>query len=168
MSMTGRYLLLTVPQLDDLIDETVDILEFVYPEDFGNLADALDLDKTWHVIHYLLNGEVWDGEEPLFDAVLGGVELPGTDGGYGPFRYLLPEDVQLTAAALADIPVAALWERFEPGEAEGEEIYGWTTSAVGPEALSTHRAWVSERYDALRTYFAGAARAGKAMLLHLS
>ena len=101
--MTGRYLKLSAQQLEAVIGETIDLTDIVWPEDESDLPEALDIDKTWHVIHFLLTGEAWGGELPLANAVLGGTELPGTDAGYGPFRYLVPPEVQATSQALAKI-----------------------------------------------------------------
>lgn len=159
--MTGRYLKLSAEQLEAVISESVDVSDLVWPEDGNYPAEPLDIDKTWHVIHFLLTGEVWGGEYPLCNAVLGGTELPGTDAGYGPFRYLTPDEVQSTAKALAEISPADLWVRFIPEDDEVAEIYGW----IGDEMQFEY---VSENYEPLRTYFSEAAAAGKAMLLHLS
>jgi len=161
MSMTGRYLKLSAQQLQEVIDETVDVNELVWPQDGSDPAGALDIDKTWHVIHFLLTGEAWGGEAPLANAVLGGTELPETDAGYGPFRYLLPEEVQAVSKALAGISPPALWARFDPQTAEAAEIYGW-------EGDEKQCEYVSGNYQSLQMHFAQAATAGQAMLLHLS
>src|SRR3954470_8881166 len=100
MSMTGRYRRLSVAQLVAVIGKSVDVGDLAWPDTETDPSDALDIDKTWHVIHFLLTGEAWGGEPPLVDAVLGGTELPETDAGYGPFRYLTPAEVRATSQAL--------------------------------------------------------------------
>lgn len=161
MSMIGGYVAITAEQLDDVLDESVEVSDLVWPEDDGVPCDVLSIDKMWHVIHFLLTGEVWGGDLPLCNAVLGGTELVGTDAGYGPFRYLTPDEVRATALGLAGLPMADLWGRFVPDEDEVAEIYGW----IGDDAQFDY---VSENYEPLRTFFQTAAASGKAMLLHLS
>lgn len=71
---------------------------------FGDLEDDdaempepdLDLDKSWHGIHYLLTGTAWGIGEGAGAAILGGDEI-GEDGGYGPARLLDPETVRTEA-----------------------------------------------------------------------
>lgn len=87
---------------------------------YGDLDDEaempepeLDLDKSWHGIHYLLTGTDWQIGEGAGAAVLGGDEL-GQDGGYGPPRLLGPDTVRAIAAALDALDVEALRARFDP------------------------------------------------------
>jgi len=161
MSMTGRYVRLSAEQLKDVISESIDVAEIVWPEEEIKPTGLLDIDKTWHVIHFLLTGEAWGGELPLANAVLGGTELPETDAGYGPFRYLAPHEVQATSKALAEISPSDLWARFDAQAAEAAEIYGW-------EGDETQCEYISENYRALQKYFSQAADAGEATLLYLS
>lgn len=159
--MTGRYLKLSKQQLQDIVDRTVDVNEVVWPEGEGDLPDSLDIDKTWHLIHFLLTGRAWGGEPPLANAVLGGTELPETDAGYGPFRYLRADEVQAAAQELAKISASALWARLDAQAAETAEIYGWHGDEMQCD-------YISEHYRSLQRYFSRAAASGQAMLLHLS
>ena len=59
----------------------------------GPLAAALDLHKSWHILHYLFTGEVGPAKSPA-DALMSGEEL-GEDLGYGPPRL---HDAQATRA----------------------------------------------------------------------
>lgn len=163
MSMIGNYLKLSPEQLRQVIQDPEQAEELAYPEDENNLAGALDIDKSWHLIHFLLNGETWGGDGPLSNAVLGGHELPDTDAGYGPFRYLTPEEVTATAAALAEISSSTLWARFDAQAAEAAEIY--PTAWAGDEG---DRAYVLHNFEALRKYFLDASSSGSGMLLYLS
>src|SRR5262249_46865216 len=43
-------------------------------------------------LHYLFTGSADEGDGPLADAILGGVEV-GDDRGYGPARFLDPDEV---------------------------------------------------------------------------
>lgn len=162
MSMTGRCLKLAEAQLAALIDDPQTAMDLAYPEN-EQLPNDLDLDKSWHLIHFLLNGETCGGEPPLGNVILGGTELLGTDAGYGPFRYLLASEVRDAASALAHISADELWKRFDRQRVGDAEIYPepW----VGDE---TERMYVERHYESLRTYFDEVARQGAAMLLYIS
>ena len=163
MSMIGNYLKLSVEQLQAIVTEPSEAVELVYPESGDYPADALDIDKSWHLIHFLLNGETWGGSAPLFNVVLGGNELPNTDAGYGPFRYLTPVEVQTVSLALASISPTDLWARFNAKETQAAEIY--PTPWRGDDG---DREYVVQNYESLRKYFSEASTAGNAMLLYLS
>lgn len=45
-----------------------------YPKNDDLPIDALDIDKSWHLIPFLLNGAIWGGVGPLANAVPGGVD----------------------------------------------------------------------------------------------
>lgn len=163
MSMIGNYLTLSLRELDAIIVEPGKAEELAYPESGDLPVGSLDIDKAWHLIHYLLNGEAWGGEGPLANAVLGGTELEGTDAGYGPFRYLLPADVRATAQALSLVNPEELWTRFDAAQVSADEIYpvGWTGD-------QEEREYVLHNYMAVQRFFAEAAASSKAILLYLS
>ena len=163
MSMIGNYLTLSTEELDSLIAEPSKAEDLAYPEDGDLPVGSLDIDKAWHLIHYLLNGETWGGEGPLANTVLGGTELDGTDAGYGPFRYLVPADVRATAQTLATIQPEELWRRFDATQVAAAEIYpsGWT----GDQG---EREYILHNYKAIQRLFSEAASSGKALLLYLS
>lgn len=163
MSMIGNYLPLSAEQLAMIVRDPAQAEALAYPADHDLPPDALDIDKSWHLIHFLLNGETWGGNGPLSQVVLGGTELPGTEAGYGPFRYLRPEEVRDTSMALAAISSEELWSRFNADRTQAAEIYpqGWT----GDEG---EREYVQSNFQSLQQLYSKAAASGKAMLLYLS
>lgn len=163
MSMIGNYLPLSAEQLATIIENPAQAEALAYPDHGEMPPDALDIDKSWHLIHFLLNGETWGGDGPLSQVVLGGTELPDTDAGYGPFRYLQPEEVQATSKALAEISSEELWSRFNADRAQAAEIYpqGWSGD-------DEEREYVQSNFESLQQLYADAAASGKAMLLYLS
>ncbi len=54
---------------------------------------ALSLDKNWQEIHEILTGSPKPSGDFLSNAIFGGAEL-GSDLGYGPARFLTPEQVK--------------------------------------------------------------------------
>jgi len=163
MSMIGNYLKLSGEQLDALVKDPSKAEDLVYPENGDYPAGALRIGKSWHLIHFLLTGDMWGGEYPLVNVVLGGNELPGTDAGYGPYRYLVDAEVKTISQALASISAEDLWSRFNVSLVQAAGIYHipWTGNDDDKE-------YVSQNYEALRKYFSDAAASGNAMLLYLS
>lgn len=85
-------------------------------------APSVDLDKSWHGIHFLLTGTVWDCSTPLGMAILGGRPI-GEDNGYGPARLLEGDTVKAVAEALSVVDHQVLRHRFDPLEFQRAEIY---------------------------------------------
>ncbi|MES2248709.1 MAG: YfbM family protein [Pseudomonadota bacterium] len=163
MSMIGSYLRISPDQLTALINEPALAAELAYPDDgeFPEPPVSFDLDKSWHLIHFLLTGEAWGGEGPFAMAVLGGEALADTDAGYGPFRYLRPDEVRATANALNSIDASTLWSRFDADRAKAAEIYpGWTGEDLD-------RQYVCHHYEALRQFYNATCSDGGALLLYI-
>ena len=126
--------------------------------------DLFSLEKDWHVMHYALNGTADGGKGPLADAILGGTELRSHDGreDYGPLRYLTPQQVRETSAALAKVDAQKLLDKLDPNDAEAKQIYL-------AETLDDLEGWsyLPELFEKFRTFYAKAAEKGNAMLLKI-
>src|SRR5688572_17439045 len=81
---------------------------------------VLDLDKTWHGLHYLLTGSAWEGEGPTAFLVEGG-ELMGV--GVRSARVFWPNEVEAIHSALAAVTPDELRRRFDPQAMMREEVY---------------------------------------------
>jgi hypothetical protein len=162
MSMTGRYLRVDPGVVARILAEPSSLLDVLYPdpEPADYLARYLDVDKAWHIIHFLLNGDPWEGTGAVGGAVLGGTELSYEDLGYGPARYLTPGEVRQTADALNDISFDQLWAEYDAARAREAELY-WTDS---PDC----RDYVRENYTALQSFYRTASRHGQAVILWLA
>jgi len=86
-------------------------------------GEILDLDKSWHGIHYLLTGTAWEGESPLNFLVTGGREVGDEEVGQGPARTYTAAETREVAGALAALSDAELRARFAPGDMMRLEIY---------------------------------------------
>ena len=165
VSMIGNYLRVTPALLADLRAKPESILGFLYPEGGEPHPQGrhLDIDKTWHAIHFLLNGEKWEGDPPLLNAVLGGDPIGEEDVGYGPARSLSPEEVRKVADALDGIPAHELLGRFDAAALNDEEIYphGWSCT-------EEERQYLSSYYLELVAFLRRASQAGDAMILYLN
>lgn len=162
MSMIGNLRRVSRDRLAALRADPSAVPAFLYDEE-PPPGDHLDLDKTWHAIHFLLNGQTWTGDGPLFDAVLGGEPLGEEDVGYGPARALTAEQVKATAQALADLPVETLLARFDAQTLNDNEIYpqAWTGEA-------DDLAYVEHHYIQLAAFFQAAAKHDDALLLYVN
>jgi Domain of unknown function (DUF1877) len=90
------------------------------------VPEGLELEKSWHCLHFMLSGKVWEtGDEPIEKAILGGAEIADTDRvmGYGPVRYLEPDEVRKASAALESYPIKQEASKFRPAAAEEAKIY---------------------------------------------
>ena len=81
---------------------------------------TLDLDKTWHGLHYLLAGSAWEGEGPEAFLVNGGELM---DVGVRSARVFRPAEVAAINSALAALTPDELRRRFDPQAMMTEEIY---------------------------------------------
>lgn len=161
--MIGNLVAVRAEKLRSFIADAALIEAFLYPED-GDAEPGrhMDLDKAWHAIHFTLNGKAWEGEEPLSLAVLGGEEV-GEDLGYGPARYLIPEQVNAVSTALSDITPEIFGGQFNHAVLAAAGIYPEIWEDEGAGSLE----YVLPFYDALRTFYRSAAERGDAILSYL-
>lgn len=176
MSMIANYIQVSPNQLAELQADPGSIsnfLELLHPderEDEGREGDLpkirhLDIDKAWHGIQFLLNGSAWEGESPLYNVVLGGTVLGDEDLGYGPARYLTPEEVRETYLALEQISADDFRARYDPRAMTKAEIYPeivWERD--GDDALQ----YLVDYYVLVVEFFKEATRLGHAMLLYIN
>ena len=162
MSMIGNLIALRPETLKSLVDDPDAIEVFLYPDDGDSEPENhLDLDKSWHAIHFTLNGKAWEGEGPLSHVILGGTEI-GEDVGYGPARYLTPEQVQEAASALKGVSPEEFGARFNHSALTAAEIYPemWQ-DGDGLEYVKGH-------YSELRDFYLAAAGRGDSVLIYLN
>ena len=161
MSMTGRYLRVSMKRIREIRRRPSILLNVLYPvrSEYPD-GTYLDIDKTWQTIHYLLNEDLWEGEPPAFNAVLGGAILTDEDLGYGPARYLTPTEVRSTSDFLSGIPADALWSRRRRDPTVEAELYGSLEAEDEP--------YFRENYVLLQEFFRRAADGNDAIILWLA
>ena len=163
--MIGNLCAVSPSQLKSLIDSPDSIEAFIYPDDGDAEPDNhVDLDKSWHAIHFTLTGSVWEGEEPLKNVLFGGEEI-GEDIGYGPARYLVPDQVRSVATALHAITPDDFAEKFDPSALAAAEIY---PTIWDREEASECLAFVQPYYTTLREFYQQASDRGDAVLIYLN
>jgi hypothetical protein len=131
----------------------------------------LGTDKAWHAFEFLLDRRGFDipivyGAEPFVD--LAGqehddecLEDPDSGWGYGPPRYLAPDQVDAAAAALASLTEDDLVSGVDQAELMHAEIYPdiWDR----PNQLG----WVTHHLPYAQKFFATAAKNGDAIICWL-
>src|SRR5262245_50107120 len=123
MSMIGNFMRVPAELLAELRNDPERISDVLYPEDEDapKPGAQLDVDKAWHGIHFLLNGEAWEGEPPL-NFIVGGQEIGDVDVGYGPARGFSVDEVRAIATALGPITGETLRSRYNARELTKHEI----------------------------------------------
>lgn len=161
-SMTGRYRQITPQQLDEMKHVPARVAEILIsqPQEPGM---AIDVDKAWHGLHYVVTGTAQGGHAPLSMAVLGGTEIGG-DVGYGPAKYLTPEEVKEVAKALAGLDEAALRAKFNPKAMADAKVYPEDLWEGEDDAFE----YLLENFAMLSIFFQDASARGNAVLFYLS
>lgn len=118
--------------------------------------EGLTLEKSWHCLHYLLTGTAWETDTVLGKAILGGAEI-GPDMGYGPARYLQPNEVKKVAIALNKVSKEDLTSRFNLEAMKAAKIYACRDERELPLAQGY--------FTQVCNYYDEAAARGDAMLL---
>lgn len=107
----------------------------------------LCLHKSWHCLHFVLTGKAWDpADPPLGNAIMGGTELPDRRRvmGYGPARYLIPNEVREIASALASFPAGDKIAAFDSEFAETQKVY---VPGHEKEELTQYFGWLKNFYE---------------------
>ena len=121
MGMTGHLRRVRAEELDALLADSSGIAEFVFP-DGGAPADDIDIDQTWHGLHFLLTGSAYGGSGPLAKAVLGGTPI-GPELSTGPVLSVTVAQVVEVAEALAGLDRDEVEQRFDAEQMIDSGIY---------------------------------------------
>jgi len=174
MSMMGHYARISLKELNELKrcpDSIMDFLDAL--EDDEHNERILDIEKSWHGIHFLLLGTPWGSkfsrsQQPLWNAVMGGTPLGSVNLGYGPVRFLTPKQVKETASALARNSETELRKRFDPRKFNENKIYPPPTPNGTPETEKIFLDYLIKYYVEIVAFFQAAARNGDALLLYVT
>lgn len=162
MGMTASFVAVSPAELESLINDATDLSDLLF-ERLGESepSQAVDIDKSWAAIHFMLTGSQWGGNPPESLPILGGVEI-GPDIGYGPARYLDPSSVQKAYAVLYALPTDELKKRFIPEKLEAADIY---PSGIWIEEGEEGSEYIAHWYEQLRFFYRAASERGDAVIL---
>lgn len=136
-------------------------------ESIGPFEQALDLEKSWHILHYLFTGEIGPSTPPA-DALLSGEEL-GRDMGYGSARLLSPAQVGDFARFLGQKEIADLRTRVNYGELMQARVYGLPMGQGSETQFEEElRAEVAGYFPLLRDYVSQSSGKGCGLLTWIS
>lgn len=129
-------------------------------------GDETDLDKAWHIVHYLLNGDPGRGDGPL--AIIGDDlhPLADIDLGLGRPNIISPDAVKAFAAAAGDMSEADFLERYVPDEMPLDELYMGDVVARGD--VDDIREYALENFHVLRNFVQQAADNNEAIITFYS
>jgi Domain of unknown function (DUF1877) len=137
-------------------------------EQASPLEEALSLEKSWHMLHYLFTGHVDPWEAPG-NALLTGEELGEDFAGYGPARLHNEKAVQEFASFLKTVDLARLQARVNFREMSRIGVYGMP---FGRDANADFdpmlRAEVAAFFPRLRDYVGKMAEKQNGLLIWLS
>lgn len=147
-------------QIDPEIRSQMEKMLFAKPRKSRKGPPVLSLEKSWHVIHYLLSGEVWTGDLPLGKTLMGGKDFgdESFNTGYGNPRYHDPESVKQISESLPAI--SELQSKYDPAKIADAGIYGFNKDDPDEEWE-----YLSHFYLQMVDYFHDAAKRGNGMIL---
>jgi len=133
----------------------------------GPLEPALDLEKSWHVLHYLLTENIGPTAPPA-DLLLTGEELGG-DVGYGPVRLHDASATRAFADFLEGLDAPTLVGRVNIDELQQAGVYG---IPMGPSPKAEFQRELQAEAESflpqLRDYVAAMAEKQNGLLVWLS
>ena len=160
MSMICSLREVTDSDIADLLQEPTQIYDFLEKE-----VAEIDLDQSWHGIHFLLTGSSWEGMEPLCYLVTGGEEIGEEDVGYGPARALSSDLAANFDAALHDVSTEYLRSKFDPAAMKQAEIYPdiWDSDPRDDDALG----YLIEYFEELKAFVEKVVQQQKGLLVYI-
>jgi Domain of unknown function (DUF1877) len=169
--MIGYLKAVTARKLGEFLSCTheSEVKSLLYPEQkLDDDTNSLDLEKTWHGLHFLLTGDSV-GSPPHSWVIFGNYSVGGDDNqllyGYSfiGLRYLLPDEVSTVAKLLTSITVEDLKANFLPKVMQEVSIYPDIWTRDGEDALN----WLLGYYPYLVSFYQKAASEKKAVLMYV-
>ena len=133
----------------------------------GARRPHLDLDKSWHPLHYLLTGTAWEGNEPDCYLVHGGEELGDEDAGYSSIRGLTAGEVRRFHEFLSTLSPDTLRQGFDPARMIALEIYAKPRRGAAPGTPGDIEHLLAA-FEGLRAFVARTAAEGDGAIVYLT
>ncbi|WP_151960815.1 YfbM family protein [Acinetobacter bereziniae] len=162
MSMIGNLLSISTQQLEDFIQSPNLLEAYVYGDQKDQKSQTLDLDKTWHAIHFILNGDAYGGQGPLAMVFFGGKEI-GEDLGIGPARYLTAEQVKQVANSVEQVSDHQFSKQYDIEALDQADIYPNMWDEDSEEGLQ----YILPYFQDLKQFYQEAALRNQAVLIYI-
>jgi len=127
--------------------------------------DEIDLDKSWHIVHYLLTGSDNATDSPLNIIADEGDRLAEIDLGLGPPFVVHPEAVSRFATAAGEMSDEQFLSRLRPSEMPLDTLYLGDSVRDDPDEMGEYAV---ENFHFLRAFAQAAADAGAAVITYYS
>lgn len=163
MSMIGNVKSVDGSIIDGLLANPESVHDIVHPEDETEDQSILDLDKSWHAIHYVLTGEAWAGEFPNGFLVSCGQQIGDEDVGYGPARAFRPDEVKRISEYLIDIDDGLFLERFSIEKLKNADIY----PSFGDQTKEEEVPYFLQYFQELKQFIQKCSEANKGILVFI-
>jgi hypothetical protein len=133
----------------------------------GPVEQALSLEKSWHILHYLLTGHVGPAGAPG-DLLLTGEDV-GQDVGYGPARLHTPAETRAFSQFLETQDPARLMTRVNPASMRQLGVYAIPMGrGSDTEYEGELREEVGRYFPLLRDYVRDMSNKGNGLLIWVS
>ena len=127
--------------------------------------DEINLDKSWHIVHYLLTGSDNATDSPLNIIADESDRLADIDVGLGPPFVIHPDAVSSFAAAAAELSDEQFLSRLRPSEMPLDTLYLGEAVRENPGEMGEYAV---ENLHFLRDFAQKAADAGDAVITYYS
>ncbi len=156
--------------LDKLLQISNDMEWFddLYSDDYR--SKKIDIDKSWHAIHFLLTGTSLEGkgESPARWVVFGDhfsiVVENGDECDPFTYMYLLPDQVKAVANFLTPITREILREKFDPSQLSKNSIYPIIWKRDGYESFN----YIANNFEKLVKFYQTAAKEDECVIAYLA
>lgn len=160
MGMTGYFLAAAPEEIQQVQRGDLPVSRLIYRPN----QKKLDVDKTWHAIHYLLSNKLAKDDEDILCRVVFSRPVSQEDLGMGPATFLTSDEVQQAAESLSQIQMEQFRQMFDLKEMLREEIYPVMENDVEEEFFP----YVWDGFQSLQVFFQQAAGEEKCVLFYLS
>ncbi|QTH40655.1 YfbM family protein [Cohnella sp. LGH] len=127
---------------------------------------GLSIDRTWEAIHYLLCGDIADGEPPLGYVVPLSSDKSVDFGSFGAFP-LRADQVAAAHQAIAELDEAQLRLRYDFKTMVKEEVYPLEDGMVSDEDEEPFFAFMLQYFNEIRRFYSQTAAEGKGLVFYI-
>jgi Domain of unknown function (DUF1877) len=162
MSMICELYIVPAETLQRLLAEPDNVDGFL--ESLEQSDSMLSLGKSWHGLHFVFTGKVWEGDPPLNFLVAGGVPIGDEDLGYGPVRAFDPAGVTALNQALTAFSDADFNRNFDLTALLQAEIY----PSIWDEPIERLQQEYGEYFREMKAHVQRASESRQAILVSLT
>lgn len=160
MGMIATFKMVSTDKIDNLLDQPGSLTNFLF--DDVDDSNSYDLDKSWHAIHFMLNGSIQGVSTLAGELIVGGKLLSEEDIGYGPARYFEASKVISISAELEKITSESFMANFDTMLKQGEQIY------PGFEDNDEDKQYIRSYFSGIKEFCKKAAHEKKCLISYLS